>query len=95
MDDKLKKLFESARTDPSPIPSNTFASRVVSAISASPEPAPEYFFDAVAGMARRLVVPAMALVMICAAAEFYFSPGSYSTQADTAQLTEEWLFTLN
>lgn len=95
MDEKLKKLFESARTDPPPIPSNTFANRVVSAVSAPPEPAPESLFDTVAAVSQRLLAPAMALVMICAVVEFYFSSDSYTTHTDTAQLTEEWLFTLN
>jgi hypothetical protein len=93
-DEHLKKLFEAARKEPAPAPSNTFADRVVASLAGA-KPENDTLFDLIGLTAQRLLVPAIALVAICLAAEVYFSPGIYSAPADTAQLTEEWLFTLN
>lgn len=93
-DDKLRKLFEAARGEIPVTPSNTFADRVVSSLAGVKTGAIPPF-DAIALMAQKLFVPAVALMVVCVAVEFYFSPGIYSAPADTAQLTEEWLFTLN
>jgi len=94
MEDKLKKLFEAARGEKPPVPSNTFADRVVSALSGC-ETETDTFFDLIGLTAQRLLIPAVALVVIGLATEFYFSPGMVGAPSDTAQLTEEWLFTLN
>ena len=93
MEDKLKKLFEAARVEKSPVPSNTFADRVVSALSG--RETEMSYVEQIAIVARKILVPAMALVLISIAVEYYFSSGSAESPADTAQLTEEWLFTLN
>ena len=94
MDDKLKRLFEAARKESAPTPSNTFADRVVSSL-AHAQPETESLFDLIGLTAKRMLVPCVVLVVICVAAEFYSPSGLPEAPADITQLTEEWLFTLN
>jgi len=91
----LKKLFEAARKQEPPKPSNTFAARVVSAVSGQASEADSPFAASLASAARGLLVPALAMALIAVAVEFYLPSGMPGAPADMTQLTEEWLFTLN
>jgi hypothetical protein len=93
--DPLKKLFEAARKEEPPKPSNTFAQRVVSAISRPAVETENPFFENLALAARRLLVPALALAVMAIAVEFYLPSGWPGSPSDMTQLTEEWWFTLN
>ncbi len=91
-DDKLKKLFEAARGEESPVPSNTFVSRVVSAIAgvkvetSSP-------FELIAIAARQFLAPAMAAVILLACGDWLLFGGDWGAAQDWTKLTDPWFWT--
>jgi len=92
-DDKLQKLFRSARNEPAPAGPENFDQRVVRAIRRDMPPAPATLFDQLGALFPRLALASLLVIGLCVALDFSLSAlGQSDLESGIAQLSDQWLF---
>jgi hypothetical protein len=95
-DQKLRRLFQTARRDSAPTPGPGFESRLLRAIARERPEEPISFLDQLGAMFPRAAVAAVLLIGLCFAGDFC---ASQVTQPDwttgISVLSAQWLFTEN
>ena len=95
-DDKLKKLFELARSETPPPPPGNFELRVLGAIRREERAAPLTWWDQLGLLFPRLALAAVLLMAGCLAADYYSaSHHDASFAEDAAQVAAGDVFTPN
>lgn len=96
---KMKRLFDAARSEQTPMPSRGFESRVLRAIRAEQRAArPETvsLLDALGALFPRLAMAAGLVIGLCVAADFCLSAvGGPDLPDGIAAVSEQWLFAVN
>ncbi|EEF59822.1 hypothetical protein [Pedosphaera parvula] len=92
-DRKLKNLFEQARKEPSPRPTDGFEQNVIRALNRAETKVIEEpsLWDQLGQMFPRMAVATLLIIGICMAAEFY-GPNSASLTSEAGQFTDQWFF---
>ena len=76
-----------------PKPSNTFADRVIAAVSGSAQDGEIIFFKQIAIAARQFLAPAMAAVIFLACGDWLLFGGDWGAAQDWTKLTDPWFWT--
>ena len=90
---KLQKLFSSARSEPAPGPAAGFEARVMRALRRESRPAAFSLADQVGDLFPRMALAAAMVIGLCVAADLCLSAfvqGDLS--ASVAEASEQWLF---
>lgn len=92
-DDKLQRLFRSARNESTPPGPEDFDRRVVQAIRRETDSAPISLFDQLGALFPRLALASVLLIALCVAADIGLSAlGQSDLESGVAQISEQWLF---
>jgi hypothetical protein len=95
-DDKIKKLFELARSETPPIVPGNFEMRVLGAIRREERAAPLSLWDQLGLLFPRLALAMVLLIGACVAADYYSASSHGSSFAeDAAQVATGDVFTAN
>jgi hypothetical protein len=95
-DDRLKKLFEAARTETPPSAPEGFDVRVLAAVRREHRAAPVSVWEQIGALFPRLAVAASLMIALCLAADFCWSAMQPSNLAsDVSELSDQWLFAAN
>ena len=92
---KIKSLFASARKESAPVPPMEFATDVLRAVRREPPSTPRPFsiFDQLNFLFPRLAVAAVALIVLCIAADFGLTSAGLPEVGDGAtQVSAQFLF---
>ena len=90
---KLNKLFEAARNEMPPAPSDNFEARVRRAICRLPESEENSLTDQLNFLFPRLAFAAVAVIVVCVAGEWVLNLPDLTE--GVAQISDQWLFAAN
>ncbi len=92
-ENKIQKLFASARKKQPPQPDADFSARVLRAVRREPVPAESTVFGQLGELFPRLAIAAAVLIGLCIAADFCASAIEQpDLTSGVTQLSEQWLF---
>jgi len=95
-ENKLKQLFAAARQEPAPVPGTDFAPGVLRAIRQQPlRRAGDAFsiWDHLNGLFPRVALAALAVIILCVAADYGFTEAGLPGVSDgAAQVSAQYLF---
>jgi anti-sigma factor RsiW len=92
-ENKMRKLFDAARSEPAPGPGEDFPAQVMRAVRREPAPEPPSVFGQLGDLFPRLAVAAVVLIALCVVGDFCASALDQSDlTSGVAQLSEQWLF---
>jgi hypothetical protein len=95
-DEKLKKLFELARSEIAPAPPEGFDARVVHALRREAAASPVSLWDQLEALFPRMAVATVLLMGLCVLGDYSLAavyPASFSAQMN--EISEQWLFAAN
>jgi hypothetical protein len=93
---KLKRLFETARNEPSPAPGAGFEAQVMRAIRHEGKEEPGSLFDQLNRLFPRVAWAAVVVIGLCVAGDLAASALHLPGLTDgLAQLSDQWLFAVN
>ena len=93
---KLKQLFNAARNEPPPAPSDSFDVQVMWAIHREGKPAAVSLFDQLNRLFPRVAWAAALVIVLCVAGEFASSAMHLPGLNDgLAQISDQWFFAVN
>ena len=91
--DKIQKLFNSARKEEAPRPDGDFSAQVMRAVRSEAAPEPASVWGEVGELFPRLAVAAALVIGLCVAADFCASAiEGPDLTSGVAQLSEQWFF---
>lgn len=92
-DDKLQRLFRSARNESVPAGPEDFDQRVIRAIRGETRVAPPTLFDQLGALFPRLAFASVLMIGLCVATDIGLSAlGQSDLESGVAQLSDQWLF---
>lgn len=95
-EEKIKKLFQSAKNEPAPEPPFNFSQSVVSAIQRETNRLPvSTIFDQLGQLFPRLAWAVALVIGLCLATELYMTGKDSGLSVSVEQVAGEWLFAAN
>lgn len=92
-ENKMRKLFDAARSEPPAQPGTNFAAGVMRAVRQSREPGPISVFGQLGDLFPRLAVAAVLVIGLFVAADFCAAAVDQSDlTSGVTQLSDQWLF---
>jgi hypothetical protein len=92
-DEKLKQLFESARRESPPSPTEEFDARILRAVQRESRLTPVTFWDQLEVLFPRLAVASLLVVGICFLGDYCYSIAHPAgLMGEVSEVSEQWLF---
>ena len=91
-DKKLNRLFEAARSQPAPAPSENFADDVLHAVRREPSPNRDSLLEQLTALFPRLAFAAVLAIGLFIGSDFLMTAFNLPSLSDgVAQLSDQWL----